>query len=368
MVPRAESAELAAATLARPVRDLAGVGPVEAAARLDSLEVVGHTVPPLDRPRGAARQDLVQSPRVERQRAARADARRDRRVERVHQSFHPGGDVGGVKRALHEAHAAVDVEPARGLRHAVGAGPEAVEPERLDREATDRVEADVAEEERARAAGESRAEPGGEEPEHHEVPDRLVEEGRVEVLVLAEAERAVWRRDVELPRKIRRSAERLFVEEVPPASDRLAERDRGGRDVETAEDWKPPVIRQPRADEGTQDQPAVDREPALPDGDDLPWVPAVVIPVEENLVEPRSHEAREDRPLPAADDVVGRQVVASGLTMAEPEAGDDRRRHENAVPAEDHGTNLECDRAGRADHGVEDNTARGEARGRGGRA
>src|SRR2546422_9008930 len=39
MVPRAESAELAAATLARPVRDLAGVGPVEAAARLDSLEV-----------------------------------------------------------------------------------------------------------------------------------------------------------------------------------------------------------------------------------------------------------------------------------------------------------------------------------------
>ena len=113
MVPRAESAELAAATLARPVRDLAGVGPVEAAARLDSLEVVGHTVPPLDRPRGAARQDLVQRPRVERQRAARADARRDRRVERVHQAFHPGGDVGGVNRALHEAHAAVDVEPDR---------------------------------------------------------------------------------------------------------------------------------------------------------------------------------------------------------------------------------------------------------------
>src|SRR3989442_1810554 len=223
------------------------------------------------------------------------------------------GLAGGERRcaatfAGHARHGDDDAEHARELRHAVGAEPEAVEPECLDREATDRVEADIAEEERARAAGEARAEPGGEEPEHHEVPDRLVEEGRVEILVLAEAERAVWRRDVEPPRKIRRSAERLFVEEVPPASDRLAERDRGGRDVETAEDRKPPVVRQPRADEGTQDQPAVDREPALPDGDDLPWVPAVVIPVEENLVEPRSHEAREDRPLPAADDVVGRQV------------------------------------------------------------
>src|SRR5439155_19502928 len=105
-----------------------------------------------------------------------------------------------------------------------------------------------------------------------------------------------------------------------------------------------------------------------PAGAGLPRARAGVTPVEENLAEPRPHEAREDRPLPAADDVVGRQVVASGLTMAEPEAGDDRRRHENAVPAEDHGTNLECDRAGRADHGVEDNMARGEARGRGGRA
>src|SRR5437879_7441482 len=110
-----------------------------------------------------------------------------------------------------------DSEHARELRHAVGAEPEAVEPECLDREATDRVEADVAEEERARAAGESRAEPGDEKAEHHEVPDRLVEEGRVAILVLAEAERTVWRRGVELPPKIRRSGETPFVCEAPPA-------------------------------------------------------------------------------------------------------------------------------------------------------
>src|SRR5207249_11533982 len=125
----------------------------------------------------------------------------------------------------------------------------------------------------------------------------------------------------------------------------------GARDVETAGYRKPPAVRQPRAEEGTQEQPAVDREPVLPDRDELAWRPAVVIPVEENLVEPRSHEAREDRPLPAADDVVGRQVVASGLTMAEPEAGADRRRDENAVPAGVHGPNRACDRAGRGAHG-----------------
>src|SRR5919198_1116150 len=104
----------------------------------------------------------------------------------------------------HARHGDDDPEHARELRHAVGAEPEAVEPERLDRKAADRIEADVAEEERARAAGQSRAEPGHEEPEHQEVPERLVEKGRVEVLVLAEAERAVRRRDVELPREVRR--------------------------------------------------------------------------------------------------------------------------------------------------------------------
>src|SRR5438034_69693 len=218
-------------------------------------------------------------------------------------------------------------------------------------EATDRVEADVAEEERAGAAGESRAEPGDEKPEHHEVPDRLVEEGRVEVLVLAVAELAVRRRDVELPRQVRRTAVGLLVEEVPPAPDRLAERDRGRRHVEAAQDRKPPAVREPRADERAQDQPAVDREAAFPDRDDLPRIPAVVVPVERDLVEPRPHEAREDRPLTAADDVIGRQALAFGLTVAEPEAGDDRRRHQNPVPADDDGTELERDRTGRADHG-----------------
>src|SRR5438128_2230977 len=162
------------------------------------------------------------------------------------------GLAGGERRGAtahpgHARHGNDDAEHARELRHAVGAEPEAVEPKRFDREAADRVEADVGEEERARAAGESRAEHADEEPEHHEVPERLVEEGRVEKLVLAEAEWAVRGRDVELPEQVRRLPEGLLVEEVPPTPDRLSERDGGGCDVEAAQHRKPPAVRAPRA-------------------------------------------------------------------------------------------------------------------------
>src|SRR3989449_265186 len=171
-----------------------------------------------------------------------------------------GGERGGATaHPGHARHGNDDAEHARELRHAVGAEPEAVEPKRFDREAANRVEADVGKEERARAAGESRAEHADEEPEHHEVPERLVQEGRVEILVLAEAERAVWGRDVELPRQVRRLPERLLVEEVPPAADRLSERDGGSSDVEAAQDRKPPAVREPRAHEGTQDQRSEER-------------------------------------------------------------------------------------------------------------
>src|SRR5262249_33894002 len=85
-----------------------------------------------------------------------------------------------------------------------------------------------------------------------------------------------------------------------------------------------------------------------PDRYDLAWIAAVVIPVEDDLVEPRADETRQDGPLPNAHDVVGRQPFALGLAVAEPEPDDDRRRHEDAVPADDDGADLEGDGARRA--------------------
>src|SRR5206468_3979971 len=82
---------------------------------------------------------------------------------------------------------------------------------------------------------------------------RLVEEGRMEVLELGVAERAVLGRDVELPRQIGRPPEGLFVEEIAPAADGLSEHHRRGGHVEPAENRQPPPIREPRADQRPDD-------------------------------------------------------------------------------------------------------------------
>src|SRR5207245_10612023 len=76
------------------------------------------------------------------------------------------------------------------------------------------------------------------------------------------------------------------------------------------------------------------REAALPHRDDLRWIAAVVVPVEDDLVDTRAREARQDRPLSGADDVVGRKAFALGLTVAEPQPDDEGGGHENDVRAE----------------------------------
>src|SRR5215510_15107157 len=239
---------------------------------------------------------------------------------------------------------------ARELGNAERAEPEAVEAERLDREAADRVETDVGEEEGTRAAAEPRAQPPDQHQEHREVPDRLVEKRRVEVLVLGVAEGTMLRRDIELPGQIGRPAEGFLVEEVPPAADRLPQHHRRPCHVESAEDRHVPPPCQPHPDERAHDEAPMHGKPALPDGDDLRRIAAVVIPVEDDLVEPRTDETRQDGPLPYADDVVGRQPFTLGLAIAEPEPDDDRRGHQDAVPADDDGADLEGDGARRA-HG-----------------
>src|SRR5262245_9832683 len=110
----------------------------------------------------------------------------------------------------------------------------------------------------------------------------------MEVLGRTEPERAVRRRDVELPGQRGRAPERLLVEEVPPSPDCLAENDAGCRDVEATQDGQAPQRGQPHAHQYSDDEPAMDGEAAFPHREDLPRMLAVVIPVEDDLVESRS--------------------------------------------------------------------------------
>src|SRR5712692_8262012 len=143
-----------------------------------------------------------------------------------------------------------ETDHARDLRDAEVAEPEAVEAERFDGESADGVEADVAEEQRAGMPPEPRAEQQDEDQEDTEVPERLVEEGGVEVLVLLEAERPLRRRDVELPWQIRGAAEGLLVEEVTPTANGLTDRDAGRHHVQAFQNREPPSAGEPYAHDG----------------------------------------------------------------------------------------------------------------------
>jgi hypothetical protein len=82
-----------------------------------------------------------------------------------------------------------------------------------------------------------------------------------------------------------------------PPADRLSQGQAGRHHVEALEDRESPSPRQGNFDHRPGDQPAVDGEPAFPDGNDLPRVLSVVVPVEQHLVEARPEEACEHAPL-----------------------------------------------------------------------
>ena len=229
-------------------------------------------------------------------------------------------------------------EQAHELRDANGAEHEGIRAERFGHEAAHRVQAEVDQEEGARRALEALAKHPDEQREHHRVPERFVQEGRVEELGLGVFERALARRDEELPRQIRRRAEGLLVEEVAPASDGLPERQARRGDVEIGPHGQPPEPGVAAADEDAAEDPAVDGESALPDGEDLRGSHRVVVQVERDVVEARAHETAQERELGRLEEVLGVEAAAPRIAMRQPEPDRHRGGHEQAVPAQREGT------------------------------
>ncbi len=110
-------------------------------------------------------------------------------------------------------------------------------------------------------------------------------------------------------------------------------------------------------DGGPHDHAAVDREAALPHRDDLLGKSPVIIPVEDDLVDPRAHQPRHHRPLPGAEDRIHRQALFDRAPLREPESDQDRGGHEDAVPADGERAQVERDGAGRGEHEQHDTTA-----------
>ena len=186
----------------------------------------------------------------------------------------------------------------------------------------------------------------------------------MEELVLEEREGPVRRRDVEPPRQARRGAEGLLVEEIAPPSDRLTERHaRRGR-VEVTRQGQAPPPRVRAAGQESADQAAVERRPALPDGEDPPRVLPVVGPGEQHVVEPGADETAEERQLGRLEHLEGVEAAAPGDAGREPDARRHRRRQHHAVPAEGNRPDLDQDGARGAEHATGSDEGRRDRRDR----
>ena len=189
-----------------------------------------------------------------------------------------------------------------------------------------------------------------EDDEDQEVPQRLVEERWVEEFVLDVLDGPVLRRDVEPPRQARGCPEGLLVEEVAPPAYGLSQRQARRGDVQVGDGRQPAPQRVAAAEEETSQHAAVDGEPALPHSDDLGREAAVIVEVEGDVVETRADEPAEEPELAGLEQIVGIYGAPPGLPVGQPEADRHGARHQDAVPAEGQGAQLQDDGAGRVEH------------------
>ena len=100
--------------------------------------------------------------------------------------------------------------------------------------------------------------------------------------------------------------------------------------------------------------------PALPHREDLGREAGVVVEVEGDVVETRAHEPAEEPQLGGLEQTVGVHASPHRLAVGEPEAYRHRARHQDAVPAEGQGAQLQDDGAGGVEHTVFPYTARSQ--------
>src|SRR6187551_1469935 len=136
-----------------------------------------------------------------------------------------------------------------------------VDAERLDPEAADAVDEDVEREQVARP--DPPLEPPLDEEQQSggtEAPQRLVQERRMEGLLVDEVDRAVLGVDLEAPREVRRLPEELLVPPVPEAPDSLRDEQCGRDAVRKLRDRSAGAVRDDGTDETTEADPAPDAE------------------------------------------------------------------------------------------------------------
>ena len=143
--------------------------------------------------------------------------------------------------------------------------------------------------------------------EDHQVPAALIEEGRMHLYIVDPVDRLKVRphflgdlvlthsRDRKLHRKeiVRVFSEGLAVKKVPPSTDDLPDRDAHRDRVENETDGNLLDLRHGQDSQGTADDAAIDRKPALSDIENGCKVTLVCIPRKDDIVDTRADDADE---------------------------------------------------------------------------
>ena len=166
-----------------------------------------------------------------------------------------------------------------------------------------------------------------------QVPKRFVEECGVECGPVGEGRRTLGLGYFERPRQLRRAAEQLDVEPVPPAADGLRERYRRRDRVEQRADGHVPSAGHDHTDGDTEGHATPDAEAALPDLHDVEPAPTERLPIGGHVV-----QAGPDHPgrhTPGGDGADVGWVAAAGQpsTVGQPHRSDDAERDAEAVGA-----------------------------------
>ena len=224
-----------------------------------------------------------------------------------------------------------------------------VDPQQLHPEAAEAVDRDVGREHPRRARAQPSLDQEDEDRRRPEVPEQLVEEGRMEGRLVEVVERPVDRVDLEPPREVGRLPEELLVPPVAEPADTLGEEEPGREAVRQQPDVGARALRDDPADETPGRDPAPDPEPAAPDRERSPPLVGHLAPARREVVEASADDARGDAPDRAAEDEIPVAAAVHPPLACDVRRERDRREQGQAVHVDGQWAEIERARARRGD-------------------
>lgn len=131
---------------------------------------------------------------------------------------------------------------------------------------------------------------------------------------------------------VRGCAERLLIEEVAPAADRLTDQKAGHGDIEDRQEFHLADLRHDQTADQRADDRAVNGDTAVTDIDDLTGMRREIIPFENNVIGTRADDRGDDADDHAVDQLIAVDVIVTGVEIGVGHRQDQTDCDQDAVP------------------------------------